>query len=121
MWEVVTTEQFRDWLAGLPRPVAVAVAARMTLLQQEGPRLKRPHADTLKGSKHTNMKELRVDEAGQAIRIAFAFDPTRKAVLLVGGSKQGRNSKLFYDQLVRRADALYDEYLVALKNPGGKT
>ena len=120
MWEVVTTEQFRDWLAELPDVVAEAVAARVLLLRQFGPQLKRPHADTLNGSKHTNMKELRVSEAGQVIRVAFVFDPTRKAVLLVGGSKQGVKSKAFYAQLIGRADELYDEYLQSLKNTGGK-
>ena len=58
MWEVVTTEQFRDWLAEVPDAVAEVIAARVFLLRQFGPQLKRPHADTLKGSKHKNMKEL---------------------------------------------------------------
>ena len=120
MWEVVSTEQFRDWLSGLPDEVAAAVAARLLLLRQFGPQLKRPHADTLNGSKHKNMKELRVNEEGQAIRIAFAFDPTRRAVLLAGGSKQGKKSKLFYSQLISQADALFDVYLQSLKNKGGK-
>lgn len=119
MWEVVATERFRDWLAELPDPVAEEVAARLVLLRQLGPHLKRPYADTLNGSKHKNMKELRVDEGGQVIRIAFAFDPTRKAILLTGGSKQGRKSKLFYNQLISQADALFDEYLNSLKNAGG--
>ena len=61
-----------------------------------------------------------MDEGGQVIRIAFAFDPTRKAVLLVGGSKQGMKSKLFYSQLISQADALFDEYLKSLKKGGGK-
>jgi hypothetical protein len=111
MWEVATTQVYRQWMARLSDEVKQAVATSALLIAQFGPRLKRPHADTLKGSKHANMKELRVDEGGQVIRIAFAFDPTRRAVLLIGGSKQGVKSKRFYAQLIRRADALYDEYL----------
>ena len=91
-----------------------AIRKTVDLLRVRGPTLGRPHADTLNGSKHANMKELRVDEGGQVIRIAFAFDPTRQAVLLVAGAKQGVKEKRFYAQLVRRADALYDAHLASL-------
>lgn len=114
MWDVVATEAYRQWMAELPDDVRLAVATTASLIAQFGPRLKRPHADTLKGSKHANMKELRVDEGGQVLRVAFVFDPTRRAVLLIGGSKQGVKSKRFYAQLIRRADALYDEHLSSL-------
>lgn len=120
MWEVVTIQEFDEWFASLSRGVRGAVAESLVLLRMAGPHLKRPHADTLKHSKHSNMKELRVDEGGQVIRIAFAFDPSRKAVVLVGGAKQGVKEKRFYTQLIRRADALYDEYLNSLPKRGGK-
>jgi hypothetical protein len=111
MWPVITTVVFDEWALALSPAVAEAVGEGIVRLRALGPELKRPHADTLKGSKHANMKELRVKAAGQVIRIAFAFDPTRTGVLLVGGSKQGVKEKRFYAELIRRADALYDEYL----------
>ena len=114
MWTVIATRVYAEWFASLPEDAAEAVFARVGDLRAEGPFLKRPRADTLSGSKHTNMKELWVDEAGQVIRIAFAFDPTRQAVLLVAGAKQGVKEKRFYAKLIRRADALYDAHLARL-------
>jgi hypothetical protein len=114
MWDVIATPVYDEWFAALPDEVAKAVSKRVDYIRAEGPFLKRPHADTLDGSKHANMKELRVDEAGQVIRIAFAFDPTRQAILLVAGSKQGVEEKRFYAELIRRADALYDTHLASL-------
>ena len=114
MWDIVSTVAYEEWFAALPQEVAKAVSKRVDYIRDEGPFLKRPHADTLTGSKHANMKELRVDEAGQVIRIAFAFDPVRQAVLLVAGSKQGVKEKRFYAELIRRADALFDAHLAGL-------
>jgi hypothetical protein len=85
------------------------------LLKFLGPALGRPHADTLKGSKHANMKELRADTATQVLRIAFAFDPERAAILLVAGNKSGMNQKRFYKRLIASADALFDAHLAALE------
>jgi hypothetical protein len=80
-----------------------------------GPRLGRPHADTLNGSKYTNIKELRASTAHKVMRIAFAFDPDRSGILLVGGDKSGVSKKLFYKQLIQEADELYAAHLAALK------
>src|SRR5438093_941503 len=85
------------------------------LLQQLGPQLRRPHADTLEGSRHANMKELRFDAAGGVWRIAFAFDPERKAVLLVAGDKSGGSQKAFYRELIRKADRRFDAHLKRVK------
>lgn len=114
MWNVATTDDFDQWFVTLDDPAKVEVIAKVTLLKQLGPRLPRPHADTLKGSKHANLKELRADTADQVLRIAFAFDPKRSAILLVGGDKSGISQKLFYDRLVKRADRLYDEHLARI-------
>lgn len=76
-----------------------------------GPALHRPHADTLPGSKNPNMKELRADVEHHTLRIAFAFDPMRKASLLVGGDKRNKPQKHFYRQLIARADMLFAEHL----------
>jgi len=88
---------------------------RQILLKQFGPLLKRPTADTLHGSKHDNMKELRFKAADGVWRIAFAFDPEQKAILLVGGDKSGGSEKRFYRQLIRQADARFNRHLAFLK------
>ena len=87
----------------------------MTILKQLGPALPRPHADTLKGSKHSNLKELRANTPNHVLRIAFAFDPARAGILLIGGDKSGMSQSLFYKRLIAKADRLYDEHLAQLK------
>ncbi|MCC6579598.1 MAG: type II toxin-antitoxin system RelE/ParE family toxin [Phycisphaeraceae bacterium] len=115
-WQIQTTRDFDDWFAGQDESVRESVAAVVEVLRQWGPTLGRPWADKLKGSRHANMKELRPDKAhGQVVRIAFAFDPRREAILLTAGAKQGRNQRRFYVELVRQADKLYDEHLAKLK------
>jgi hypothetical protein len=111
MWDVATTDEFDAWFAGLGEDAQAEVIAKVELLRLLGPRLGRPHADTLKDSKHANMKELRADTRDRVLRIAFAFDPDRSAILLLGGNKSGISQKRFYKQLIARADALYDEHL----------
>jgi hypothetical protein len=70
--------------------------------------------DTLKGSRHANMKELRFSAAGGEWRVAFAFAPRRRALLLVAGDKSGGSEKRFYRELVRKADMRFDAHLVRL-------
>ena len=111
MWEVGTTGEFDLWFARLGDNEQVEIIAKVDLLKLLGPRLARPHADTLNGSRHTNMKELRADTKQAVLRIAFAFDPNRSAILLVGGDKSGVNQKRFYRQLITKADQLYDQHL----------
>ena len=120
MWEVGTTDEFDDWFAGLSDEAQVEIIAKVGLLRLLGPQLGRPHADTLNDSKHSNMKELRADTKDQVLRIAFAFDPDRSAILLLGGNKSGVSQRRFYKQLITRADALYDEHLkkVAARKKG---
>ncbi|ATN37073.1 hypothetical protein ACO34A_25210 (plasmid) [Rhizobium sp. ACO-34A] len=80
-------------------------------LEDEGPFLGRPEVDTLSGSSHANMKEIRVRFAKQVWRFAFAFDPTQSAIILCGGDKQGMNQSLFYRQLINKADRRFDAWL----------
>lgn len=115
MWAIATTDTFDEWFAELGEAAQAEVIAKVNLLKLMGPRLARPHADTLKGSKHANMKELRADTSDQVLRIAFAFDPNRSAILLVGGNKGGVSQKRFYKQLIAKADELYDAHLAANK------
>ena len=89
--------------------------AQAKLLERFGPELGRPRVDTLNGSAHANMKELRFDADGGVWRVAFAFDPEGKAVLLVGGDKSGRGERRFYKQLIRKADERFAAHLARLK------
>lgn len=114
MWIVLTTDTFDDWFTELDGSAKVEVNAKVGLLKVLGPQLGRPHADTLKGSKHKNMKELRADTKDLVMRIAFAFDPKRRAVLLVAGDKGGVSQSRFYKQLIARADALFDAHLARI-------
>lgn len=118
MWSISTTEVFDEWFTDLKQDAQVEIIAKVNLLKLLGPQLKRPHADTLKGSKHANMKELRADTTDQVLRVAFAFDPTRSAILLIGGNKTGTSQTRFYKQLIAKADELYEIHLAALKRKG---
>lgn len=88
------------------------------LLADYGPGLGRPHADTLKGLKHANMKELRLE--GAEWRAAFAFDPERRATLLVASDKSGGGQKRFYRQLIAKADSRFNAHLESLKTGNRK-
>ena len=95
--------------------VSVEILALSRLLQEFGPQLGRPRVDTLKGSRHANMKELRVSAADGEWRVAFAFDPKRKAILLVAGDKSGVSEKRFYRRLIAKADERFYAHLNRLK------
>lgn len=90
--------------------------AEAQFLEMMGPSTGRPHVDTLEGSRYPNMKELRFEAANDEWRVAFAFDPKRVAVMLVGGGKVGVSEKRFYKALIKRADARYAEHLKGLKS-----
>src|ERR1039458_9584626 len=90
--------------------------AHIGLLEHFGPQLGRPRADTLNGSRHPNMKELRFDAADGVWRVAFAFDLNRKAILLVAGDKSGVSEKRFYRQLIDQADGRFDAHLAKIKS-----
>jgi len=111
-WEVVFHAEFESEFAALPTDVQDELLAQAKLVQQFGPQLGRPRADTLNGSRHANMKELRFDAADGVWRVAFAFDPNRKAVLLACGDKSGGSKKRFYRQLIEKADSRFDSHLV---------
>ncbi len=96
--------------------VKVEVLALAEILREEGPELNRPHADTLKGSRHSNMKELRCRGACKTWRVAFAFTPTRVALLLAAGDKSGTKEKRFYKSLIKKADARFDQFLTETTN-----
>lgn len=119
-WDVRFDPAFAEEARGFDRAVQIEIAALAGLLRQFGPQLRRPHCDTLKGSKHANMKELRFTLPDGEWRIAFAFDPRRQAILLVGGSKSGVSEKQFYRDLIRVADTRFDAHLKTSPKDGGK-
>ncbi len=112
-YEVEFTDEFEDWWDGLTEEEQDSVAARVELLERHGPNLGRPQADVVRSSRHPNMKELRIQHAGKPYRVLFAFDPARRAILLVGGDKTGNDR--WYEEFVPVADRLFDEHLAALK------
>jgi hypothetical protein len=114
-WEVEGTEEFYAWFSALTPAERISVAAKIDLLEEEGPSLGRPHADTLKGSRLPNLKELRVQHAGNPYRVIFAFDPRRTAILLLGGRKAGRK---WYKTAIPEAERLYEQYLEEIKEEG---
>ena len=121
MWAVLLHDAFDAELNDLPEAVQDEVLALMGLLKQFGPALGRPRVDTLKGSSHANMKELRFDAADGVWRVAFAFDPKRQAILLVGGDKSGDSGKRFYRQLIKKADARFDEHVARVEKERRKS
>lgn len=115
-WTIVFHPDFEAEFDVLDADVADEIGGLIELLEIEGPQLGRPHCDTLNGSAHANMKELRCRAGGGVWRIAFAFDPKREAVVLVAGDKGGANQKRFYKRLIATADERYSEHLDAMKD-----
>lgn len=106
-WEVEYTNEFEAWWETLDEEEQEAIDAAVELLEERGPALGRPLADNVHRSRHPNMKELR---PAHAIRVLFAFDPRRVAILLIGGDKRGSWNR-WYDEMVPIADTLYDQHL----------
>lgn len=113
-WTIILHPAFETEFDGLGESVQDELLATVELLRQFGPLLGRPQVDTLVGSRHANMKELRFSADGGVWRVAFAFDPVRRAILLVAGDKSGLVSDRFYRSLIRRADDRFDKHLNGL-------
>ena len=114
-WEVGFDPAFDAEFDVLPISVQDELLAQAKLLEAFGPQLGRPRVDTLNGSRHANMKELRFEAENGVWRVAFAFDPKRRAILLVAGDKSGVGEKRFYRQLIKKADKRFDAHLDRLK------
>ena len=122
-WDVELHDEFLPEYDELPEEVQDELMAVIEVLEQVGPQLGRPRVDTLKGSAHANMKELRFDAAGGVWRFTFAFDPKRQAIILCGGNKSGGSEKRFYRKLIAKADRRFDSHLAKLaeeKATGGE-
>lgn len=115
VWTVLFHEEFEEEFDELPESVQDELYANAERLEFFGPNLGRPHVDTLDGSDYANMKELRFKADNGVWRVAFAFDPERKAVLLVAGDKSGISQKRFYKRLIKKADKRFESYLYEQK------
>lgn len=113
-WAVEFADDFEVEFDEFTDPVKTELLARLRILAQFGPMLGRPNVDTLNGSKYANMKELRFNADDGVWRVAFAFDPDRKAILMCGGDKEGKDQKRFYRDLIRVADRRFRAHLERL-------
>jgi len=114
-WGVDLHDDFVPEYHVLHTDVQDELLARIGLLEQFGPQLGRPRVDTLNGSRHPNMKELRFDAADGVWRLAFAFDPNRKAIILAAGDKSGVSETRFYRQLIEIADRRFDAHIARIR------
>jgi len=115
-WEVEYTDEFADWWTGLTEAQQDRIAATVRLLAARGPLLPFPYSSAVVASRHQHLRELRVQSRGNPLRIFYAFDPRRTAILLIGGDKTGNDR--FYEEFVPWADDLYDTHLDELWNEG---
>lgn len=117
-WEIEFTDEFEEWWDDLSELIQEDIDAYVTLLEQRGPQLPYPYSSGINGSNHDHMRELRVQSGSNPIRIFYAFDARRAAILLIGGDKTGNDR--FYEQMIPEADRLYDAHLQELKNERGE-
>ena len=114
-WRVEFHRDFVPEFRALAESVQDEIAALAEKMRVVGPMMKRPASDTLVGSRFSNMKELRFEADNGVWRVAYAFDPTRRAILLVAGDKAGISQKRFYRSLIRKADERFAEHLQELE------
>jgi hypothetical protein len=112
-WEVEYTDQFEKWWESLDEVEQETIAAGVILLEARGPMLNFPFSSGIEQSKHSHMRELRIQHRGRPYRVLYAFDPRRVAILLVGGDKTSDDR--WYDKYVPLADKIYDQHIKALE------
>ena len=115
-WDVENTDEFGSWFVGLSRSDQDAIDFTVDLLIEQGPSLRFPHSSGISNARHSHMRELRIQSGGKPLRVFYAFDPRRSAILLIGGDKTGDGR--FYERMIPIADELYDVYLQELKREG---
>jgi hypothetical protein len=112
MAEVVGSEEFEEWFKALDDADTDAVARVVDMLEMQGPTLPFPYSSSIKGSRLA-LRELRIQSRGRPLRVFYAFDPVRQAVLLLGGDKTGDDR--FYQTMIPRAEAIFSRYLQELE------
>jgi len=113
-YEVEFTDEFGEWWDSLTGDEQDSVRESVNILREFGIKLTRPLADTIRGSKFPNMRELRIQHQGRPYRVLYAFDPRRTAMLLIGGDKTGRPD--WYEEFVPKADKIYAQHLKEIGN-----
>ena len=110
-WDILETTEYSDWFAGLTDKQQNAVHLRVQIVSESGPSLGRPYVDSLRGSQHKGLKELRIASGGH-LRVLFIFDPLRRCVLLLGGDKaEGNKWNSWYASAIARAETIYERHL----------
>jgi hypothetical protein len=115
-WNVEYTNEFGDWWETLEEDMQDSIIAVVNLLVEKGTALPFPYSSGISDSRHSHMRELRIQHRGNPVRVFYAFDPRRSAILLIGGDKTGNDR--FYEEYIPIADRLYDEYIEELKKEG---
>ncbi len=115
-WNVEYTDELAVWYRGLSEAQQDDATAAGLLLMEMGPQLPFPYSSGVNGSKHPHMRELRVQSGGRPLRVFYAFDPRRSAILLIGGDKTGDDR--FYERMIPIADALYDVHIAEIRKEG---
>ena len=116
-WAVEFTDEFETWWNGLREIEEIKIDATVRLLEEYGPDLLFPMSSGVTGSRHSNMREPRIQIRGRPFRILYAFNPKRTAILLVGGDESGDDR--WYEGYVPKTDKLYDEHLKELNRAEG--
>ncbi len=111
--EVEYTDEFNDWWNDLDENEQDTVFSYVSLLEQKGTQLSYPYSSNVKSSKHSHMRELRIQHQGEPYRVLYAFDPRRTGILLIGGCKAGDDK--WYEKYVPIADSIYDNHLIEIK------
>ena len=115
-WDVEYTDELGAWWSDLTEAEQESIDASVRLLETMGPHLGFPHTSGIHGSRHTHMRELRIQHEGRPYRILYAFDPRRCAILLLGGDKTG--VERWYENWIPVADTLYDMHIETLLKEG---
>lgn len=115
-WNVEYTDEFGEWWAELREQEQDDFTVTVELLEEMEPNLPFPHSSGINDSRHQHMRELRTQSSGRPIRIFYAFDPRRSAILLMGGDKTGQDR--FYKKYIPIADKLYDDHITDLTQEG---
>lgn len=115
-WDVEHTDEFGEWFVELSEADQDAIDFTADLLIAQGPQLRFPHSSGINNSRHSHMRELRIQSEGKPLRIFYAFDPRRSAILLIGGDKTGDDR--FYERMIPIADEHYDVHLDELRQEG---
>ncbi len=113
-WDILISEEYEDWFSRLPQKHKMAITTDLKVLENIGPQLGRPYVDQIKGSNINNLKELRTKCEGHIYRSLFAFNPQRKAVVLCGSDKRGKNQETYYRKLIAKAEYIFQNHINTL-------